>query len=359
MIKVLVVDDSVVFRSQISEALKSHKDIEVVGSAASGSIALQRLAQLSVDVVTLDMEMPEMNGVEVLREIRKRSFPVRVIIFSSQTQRGAQSALLALREGADDVVAKPSGESMTYEKASEVIRDILVPKVLQFLHKSEPIEKLKISSPEIQEVEIKKKNIRKDISSLKPTILVIGTSTGGPTALEKIFKDISGPISIPILVVQHMPPVFTEILAKRLGELSGIPTSEAKSGEKIQANHIYVAPGDYHMIVQSTIQGEHLILNQEPQRNSVRPAVDNLFESAAHVYGKNCVGFVLTGMGEDGLKGAHAIRRDGGAIVIQDKESCVVFGMPGAIYQSDDYDQIANLERITFLIKKLVSSGGK
>ena len=351
MTQILIVDDSVVFRSQITEALGGHPDIKVVGSAANGSIALQRLEQLSVDVVTLDMEMPDMNGIQVLREIRKRGFPVRVIIFSSQTQRGAEAALLALREGADDVVAKPSGEGLTFETASSAIREVLVPKVLQFKDRFK--DRSQDSTPRVESSPSPpQKRCKQDLSHFDPLVLVIGSSTGGPTALEKIFTQITGPISIPILIVQHMPPIFTETLARRLGDLSGIPASEAKSGGVIESNHIYVAPGDYHMLVESTSQGSKLVLNQAPQRNSVRPAVDFLFETAATHYKNRCLGIVLTGMGEDGLVGAQSIRSQGGAIVIQDKESCVVFGMPGSIFDADEYDQIGNLDAITLLMNR-------
>ena len=350
MIRVLVVDDSVVFRTQITGAIGRNVDIEVVGTAATGAIALQKLAQLTVDVVTLDFEMPDMNGIEVLREIKKRGFPVHVIVFSSQTQRGAEAALDALREGADDVVAKPSGEGLTFETAGKAIEEALVPKILQFNSKA--------SIPITEAPKIAAKIAKRDLARFLPEAIVIGSSTGGPTALEKIFASLTGPITVPIFIAQHMPPVFTEILARRLGEISGIPSEEAKAGTIVEANHIYVAPGDYHLLLEASGKGTKIALNQMPQRNSVRPAVDYLFESAAQVYKQNCLGVVLTGMGEDGLAGAKALRALNAPIIIQDRESCVVFGMPGAIFAADDYDQMGDLNFITSLLKRLVKTKG-
>ncbi len=250
-------------------------------------------------------------------------------------------------------MAKPSGEGLSFESAGLAIQEVLNPKVLQF-KKRKPVEEL--TAKPLANVVEDKKSAKADLSKFLPSALVIGSSTGGPTALEKIFSGFSGPVSVPILIVQHMPPVFTEILARRLGELSGIPSSEAKSGEPVVANHIYVAPGDFHMVLESTQKGTRIALNQAPQRNSVRPAVDHLFESASAIYKSGCLAVVLTGMGEDGLVGAKAIREMGGPVVIQDKESSVVFGMPGAIYAADEYDQIGNLELISSLLKRLVQT---
>ncbi len=352
MIRVLIVDDSIVFRTQISNALFQQPEIEVVGTAAHGKIALQKLEQSSVDLITLDMEMPEMNGLDVLREIRKRNFKVRVIVFSSQTTKGAEAAISALEQGADDVIAKPSGDNLSFDTAAEAIRSVLVPKILQFVNKEKSVlPKDNFIQPQIKNY-LSSPKTKKDISKFYPSLIVIGSSTGGPTALEKIFQSIVAPIDIPILITQHMPPVFTEILARRLGELSGIPSFEAKSGTLIKANHIYVAPGDYHFLIEGNKQHPKIVLNQNPQRNSVRPAVDYLFETAADIFGDSCLGVVLTGMGEDGLVGARKIRQQGGSILIQDKASCVVFGMPGAIYDSDDYDQISSLDVIAHQIKR-------
>lgn len=354
MIKVLVVDDSVVFRTQISSALSKCPQIQVVGTAANGSIALQKLKQLSVDVMTLDMEMPGMSGIDVLKEIRQASIPVHVIIFSSQTQRGAEAAISALEAGADDIVAKPSGEGLTLETAGKAIEEALIPKVLQFNSESANMDfefDRKNSEP-LPNV-AKRISPKQDLTQFSPKVLVIGSSTGGPAALEKIFQHITAPLNIPVMIVQHMPPVFTGVLAKRLSEICGVPASEATSGEVLKSNHIYVAPGDYHMVCEKVGSEIRVVIHQKPQRNSVRPAVDYLFESASELFNNTCLGIVLTGMGEDGLIGAKAIRERGGAVAIQDKESSVVFGMPGAIFQADEYDQIGNLEIIASIVRRV------
>lgn len=350
MINVLIVDDSVVFRSQISNALGKHTEIRVVGTAANGSIALQKLEQSTVDVVTLDMEMPDMSGIEVLREIRKRKILVKVIFYSSKTRRGADTALLALREGADDVVAKPDHEVSTIDEAVSQIEASLVPKILQFrttLGAGEPIH------PATSVGKEKRFGAKDGIATFSPSVIVMGCSTGGPSALEKVFENFISATEIPILIVQHMPPVFTESLARRLETISGIPTSEGKNDEAVMKNHIYVAPGDYHMRVENKDSSVKIVLDKTAQRNSVRPAVDSLFESAAAVYGRGCLGIVLTGMGEDGLVGAKVIRGSGGKIVIQDRNSCVVFGMPGAIFAENEYDEIGDLDMISNLLRRL------
>ncbi len=357
--KVLIVDDSVVFRSQIAAALTGTPQIEVVGSAPNGSIALQKLDQLSVDLVTLDMEMPDMDGIAVLKAIRERKHKVRVIIFSAQTIRGAEKALQALKAGADDVISKPSSseEATDYKSPQERIREILVPKIHQFLEKREKTsltperreEKLELfpKTPPLGAFE------KLPLTGFQPSAVVIASSTGGPTALETIFTQIPQSLEIPIIIAQHMPPVFTQILAKRLGDLSKKPCNEAKHGDILKPGHIYVAPGDYHLQVAHSSGEVVLELNQGPQRNSVRPAADYLFESAAAVFRNRLLGIVLTGMGQDGLQGSIAIKQAGGRILIQDEPSCVVFGMPGAVFKANCYDGMGDLQMISGVLQKL------
>lgn len=342
--RVLVVDDSIVFRSSISNSLKGVAGIEVVGTAANGKIAIEKLRQESVDLVTLDMEMPEMNGIETLKAIRAAGYKVKVIVFSSQTTKGAETALEALREGADDVIAKPVGEAVSFENAQASIAAVLIPKISQFMERV---------SPRTENSERKGKSLKKDVTQFKPGIVVIASSTGGPNALEHIFGFVKDRPKIPILIVQHMPPVFTQILAKRLSELTGVSVSEAVHGKKISPGEIWIAPGDFHMLVKNDGAQLSLVLNQAPQRNSVRPAADHLFESVADILQEQVLGIVLTGMGEDGLLGARQIRSKGGRVLIQNKESCVVFGMPGAIYDADEYDSICDLNSIGEFLQRL------
>jgi two-component system chemotaxis response regulator CheB len=354
--RVLIVDDSVVFRSQIKAALVGVPGIEVVGVATNGKIALQKLAQSSVDVVTLDMEMPEMGGIETIREIRKAKFPVKVIVFSSHTARGSAAALEALAAGAQDLVAKPSGADVNFENAAQKIKEELVPKILQFASgRSEPGRPAAPAFVKGASVGTSSSFIKKDLDTFRPSVIVIGSSTGGPPALERALAGLPKSIRIPIVIAQHMPPVFTASLAARLQDVTGIKAAEGKDGEELLADRIYVAPGNYHLSIGKRGTTNVLKLDQNPQRNSVRPAVDVLFETAAEVFQHKVCAVVLTGMGEDGMVGAVAIKNKGGGILIQDQASCVVFGMPGAVFNAGAYDFIGNLGDINGHLKRLCS----
>lgn len=326
--------------------------IEVAGAAPNGRLALQKLAQGSVDVVTLDMEMPEMGGIETLKEIRKARFPVRVVIFSSHTRRGSEAALEALSAGADDFVTKPAGDDSLFRSTGEKIAHELLPKILQFAAgeaKGGP-EALKARPREETSPYIKR-----DLVTMRPAAVVIGSSTGGPPALEKLLVGLQVPLRIPMFIVQHMPPVFTASLSKRLSELSGLPVREGVHGEVVQSNGVYVAPGDYHMTLKKIGSEVRIQLDQGVPRNSVRPAADNLFESAAEVYGSKCLGIVLTGMGEDGRLGCRQIKSAGGGVMIQDKASCVVFGMPGAVFADGAFDEIGEIEKLREILRRLTA----
>jgi two-component system chemotaxis response regulator CheB len=361
--KVLIVDDSVVFRTQIASALSAAPGIEIAGTAANGRIALQKLTQIPVDLITLDMEMPEMDGMETLKAIRAQKLNTKIIVFSSQTIRGAEKALEALREGADDVVAKPSGDHLNFETAHESVKSALLPKVLQFTDQRlfclKELNALKRATDQsLLPRTVKSEFIatsKRPIRSMLAQAIVIASSTGGPTALEAIFSKLKGPFNLPILIAQHMPPIFTQILARRLGELTGVPSREAVDGEVITKNNIYLAPGDFHLKLSRKDGLPVATINQIEQRNSVRPAADYLFESAAQVFGRACIGLVLTGMGEDGCDGAKAIKQADGGIIIQNKESCTVFGMPGAVFEAGAFDEMGDLnfitEQLNYLLK--------
>lgn len=351
-IRVLIVDDSVVFRSQIRSAIERCPDIEVVGVANNGKIALQKLEQLSVDVVTLDMEMPEMDGAETIREIKRLRFPVRILVFSAQTKRGSEAALQALFLGADDILTKPEALSHGVGLPVDLLAQELTPKILQF-KATQTIKSNSNQNSSLQSIQSVTKRVKIKIDSFVPSVIVIGSSTGGPTALERVLESLRAPLKIPILIAQHMPPVFTASLAKRIQEKTGIECREGVDMEELKANRIYIAPGNYHMCVGKIGDSIKISLNQDPPRNSVRPAVDILFESAVKTFGPKCLGIVLTGMGEDGLYGCRAIKSAGGAVVIQNKESCIVFGMPGAVFQDDLQDEIGDLARINQLIIRL------
>jgi two-component system chemotaxis response regulator CheB len=355
--KILVTDDSIVFRSQISASLSGVEGIEIVGTASNGKIAMGKLQQSDIDLITLDMEMPEMNGLETIKEMKRLGIRTKIIVFSSQTIRGAEAALEALAAGADDVVAKPSSDEMNFEKAQKMIEEALVPRVLQFLKASGRSPQLpsrpspaRPATPAINAVSTQKKNL----TYFLPKAVVIASSTGGPSALELLFSQLKVTSKLPILIVQHMPPVFTQILAKRLGEISGMPVHEAVHNQAVLPGHVYLAPGGFHMLMANE-SGKLLIkLNENEMRNSVRPAADFLFETAGAIYKHQLLGIVLTGMGEDGAAGARYIHDLGGGIIIQDKESCVVFGMPGAVFVNDTYDDIMNIGEISDYLKTVI-----
>lgn len=349
--KVLVVDDSIVFRSQISASLSGVENVEVVGTAANGRIAIQKLQQMSVDLITLDMEMPELNGLETIKEIKRLGITTKIIVFSSQTISGAEKALTALAAGADDVVAKPSADNLDFTKAQAMIEEALIPRVLQFLKTGMKVPTSFVANPRFSTpLTMKKRNLK----TFRPKAVVIASSTGGPTALENIFLNLKCNPKLPMFIVQHMPPVFTQILTRRLTEMSGITVHEATHNQLVENGHTYLAPGGFHMTVVKEQQGIIIKLNEGPQRNSVRPAADFLFESADEIFKDQLLGVVLTGMGEDGAVGSKRIHDSGGGIIIQDKESCVVFGMPGAVFVNDDYDDIMNLTEITNYLRTVI-----
>lgn len=349
--RILIVDDSVVFRSQIKLALSHVPSIQIAGTAANGKICLEYLKQdPSIDLITLDLEMPEMNGVQTLTEIHKLGLKTKVIIFYSQTVRGAASALEALRLGAHDLVPKPKGDSLSIDAAADAIKKDLIPKILQFsenFQKDSPYLKMDARGQESPSYP------KKSLLNYKPKAIVIGSSTGGPVALEAALKLLKTPFAFPIFIAQHMPPIFTKTLSERLEQLTGIPCREGKNNETVVPSRIYVAPGDYHMTLMKIKDEIKIRLDQRATRNSVRPSVDYLFESASQIYASDCLGVILTGMGEDGLQGAKAIKMAGGPIVIQNKESCVVFGMPGAVFQAGAYDQMGDLNQIAQIFLRM------
>jgi len=347
--RVLIVDDSVVFRSQIKGALDGVEGIEVVAIANNGKIALQKILQQSIDLIILDMEMPELSGIETIKEIKKLKHTAIIIIFSSHTKRGSELTLEALALGADDFVTKPSGEDCSFDNAQNKIREDLVPRIIQFKNKFFPVkirtpEKIPILNETIPINRTIKSQI--DFKKFQAEAIVIGSSTGGPSALEILLKNMPRDLSIPIFIVQHMPPLFTTSLAKRLASVSGLMAKEATHLEVVSPGVIYVAPGNYHMILKKKGLQTIIELNQLSQRNSVRPSVDYLFESASEIYQYKTLGIILTGMGEDGFVGARKLKSLNGAMMIQDKKSSVVFGMPGAIFMAEIYDYMGTVEEL-------------
>ena len=340
-IRVLVVDDAVVMRKLISEALARDPALEIAGIAAHGRIALQKLTQVNPDVVTLDVEMPEMDGITTLRELRKTHPKLPVIMFSTLTSRGAATTLDCLSAGATDYVAKPANVGSVTE-CIERLQNDLVTKIKLHCHHADAA---RWSGPLPGGVPPPRFPVR-PAGAATPEVVCLGTSTGGPNALVEVFKRLPADFPLPILIVQHMPPVFTAMLAERLTALGGLKVHEGAEGCLVEPGHAYIAPGGRHMDVRRMGQHRILHLHDEPPENSCRPAVDVLFRSVALAYGANILGVVMTGMGQDGLRGCEWIRERGGQVVVQDEASSVVWGMPGYVAQAGLADKIVPLDQI-------------
>jgi two-component system, chemotaxis family, protein-glutamate methylesterase/glutaminase len=333
-IRVLVVDDSVVIRRLVTQALGEDPGIEVVGAAANGAIALQRIPQANPDVVTLDVEMPEMDGLETLRHIRKQYPNLRVIMFSTLTQRGASTTIDALMLGADDYVTKAANVGKVGESLA-ALRGELVPRINQFFLRKDPLAPAHVPARPAPVPARGAQPAPVFRPHVIPKVVVVGVSTGGPTALSEIIPQIPDGFRLPILIVQHMPPLFTRLLSERLQKQTTLKVREGQEGMVVEPSTIYVAPGDYHMRVRRRGDQVVIALDQEPPENSCRPAVDVLFRSVHEVYGGQVVSVVLTGMGQDGLRGVELLRSAGAKVIIQDEATSVVWGMPGAIARAN------------------------
>lgn len=345
--RILVVDDSVVIRRLVTTALEQVPEFEVVGTAANGKLALARIEQLKPDVVTLDVEMPEMNGLEALRAIRAKRYPCRVIMFSTLTERGGQATLEALALGADDYATKASNIG-SLDRSMLTLRDELVPKIRHLLHWEKSASEA-AAAPVVKTPAV----IRPAVKNLVRRALTIGISTGGPAALSEIIPQFPPTFSAPILIVQHMPPMFTKLLADRLQSRTKLQVHEASQDQAVLPGHIYIAPGDFHMRVATTGANQIRIkLDKGPQENSCRPAADVLFRSAGEVWGGGLVAAILTGMGQDGLKGIQTLSQLGAFVVAQDEASSVVWGMPGAVVAAGLANSVVGLDRIVAEIRK-------
>ena len=322
-IRVLVVDDSVVIRRLVCHALEEDPGIEVVGVASNGRIALHRIKQVNPDVITLDIEMPEMDGLEMLRELRRQDRELPVVMFSTMTERGASATFEALSLGADDYVTKASNAG-SLDVSLANLRQELIPKIRQFFV---------IASAEPPAAAPARRVASLAVSSQRRAV-AIGVSTGGPAALVKVVPQFPATFPLPIFIVQHMPPLFTRLLAERLDTLTPLSVQEGMDGEIPTPGHIYLAPGDLHMRVRTSARGPVIALDQGPALNSCRPSVDALFSSLADVYGPAIVAAVLTGMGHDGMTGAERLDACGACILAQDEATSVVWGMPGSVVQA-------------------------
>lgn len=341
-IRVLVVDDSVLVRRMVSNVLSDDPQLEVVGVAANGRIALAKIPQVNPDAVLLDVEMPEMDGLETLAAIRKTYPNLLVIMFSGVTERGAAVTLDAIALGATDYVTKPANAS-SKEAAMEYVRDQLIPKIKGLCAGKR--DRLPTTlPPQVSRIPLLPAIPSKALS--KVDIVAIGVSTGGPNALMTLLPAFPVDFPVPILIVQHMPPLFTKRLAERLDGNCQIRVAEGFSGAILQPGQAWIAPGDFHAIVEREGTRVRLRTHQEPPENSCRPAVDVLFRSVAKTYGAGTLAVVLTGMGQDGLHGCQCIREAGGQVLVQDEASSVVWGMPGMVANAGLADRVLPLPQL-------------
>jgi two-component system, chemotaxis family, protein-glutamate methylesterase/glutaminase len=352
VIRVLVVDDSALIRRLISTALSEADDIDIVATARDGLEAVALVDELRPDVVTLDIEMPNLDGLGALQRIREKHRRLPVIMFSTLTERGAAATLEALSRGASDYVTKPSNTGSVAEGLASV-RDQLVPRIRALAasvmpRTAPPAAPAAAASAAAVAVPAARRTdaVAKPVAGL-PQVLLIGCSTGGPDALATLLAELPADLGVPVLVVQHMPPVFTTMLAQRLDRISALSVREAVDGDVPRAGLVLLAPGDFHVQVVGSAGGVRLRLDQGPQENFCRPAVDVLFRTAAQVYGGRVVATVLTGMGHDGLEGVRALSARGARVLVQDEATSVVWGMPGAVSAAGLADETVPLAEMT------------
>jgi two-component system chemotaxis response regulator CheB len=411
-IRILVVDDSVVIRKLLTSTLNDAPGMQVVATAALGKIALAKIPQCNPDIVILDVEMPEMDGIETLKRIRKEAPDLPVIMFSTKTDRGAAATIEALTCGASDYVAKPSnaGNVMT---AMARVREEMVPKIHALTGRARPALPRPATSP-VPTTVIKtittqlattriavapgaatvpiatipaagapiNKSTTQAISRANTTtampiaareatvrlnrptgprppvaIVAIGASTGGPNALSVMLAQLPADFSVPIVIVQHMLATFTRHFADRLASQCRIKIVEAAAGDVLEPGRVYVARGDHHLLVERRMGRTALAMNQDAVENFCRPSVDVLFRSVAQIYGASALAVVLTGMGHDGLLGCGAIRDAGGDVIVQDEATSVVWGMPGFVARAGLASQVLPIEQLSGELRRRVALG--
>lgn len=318
MIRVLVVDDSALVRRLVTTSLGLDPEIEVIGIAENGEVALERIEALQPDAVTLDIEMPVLDGLGALAQIRRRHPRLPVIMFSTLTEKGATKTLEALSLGASDFVTKPSNTGSMAESMASV-REQLIPKIKALTAVR------RLAAAAAPKVAVAKP------TTVRPEVLLVGCSTGGPDALSRVLEDLPATLPVPVLVVQHMPPLFTTMFAERLDRVSPLSVREAADGDVPRPGEVLVAPGGLHLRVSRSAGTIRAVLDDGPAENFCKPAVDTLFRSAADVYGGAAAALILTGMGQDGLVGCELLAGKGARILVQDEATSVVWGMPGAV----------------------------
>lgn len=361
VIKVLVVDDSVVIRRLVGDLLAADPEIEVVGTAVNGRAAVEKVEALQPDLVTMDVEMPEVDGIEAVRRIRATGNRVPVIMFSTLTERGAVATLDALAAGASDYVAKPANVG-SVGRSMEQVRDALIPRIKSLVPQHRSVRAAAgqhggaAAAPAVRPARSVVLRPARPAPAGGHRVVLIGSSTGGPEALGTVLAALP-PLPVPVVVVQHMPPLFTRQLAARLDRNVPARVAEAEHGQPLLPGTVTIAPGDHHLHVTGRPGRLTARLSQEPPESYCRPAVDVLLRSAVEAVGGAALGVVLTGMGQDGCRGAQLLVDAGGSVLVQDQASSVVWGMPGAVATAGLAEQVLPLTDIaTEVVRRLAGS---
>jgi len=349
-IRVMIVDDVAIVRRLVADALAVDPELQVVGMAANGREALAKIPSLAPDLIVLDYEMPEMDGLETLRELKRTGSRARVVLFSTYTRHGAKATLDALWLGADDYATKVSASDLV--AASRCVQTELIPKIKALCSEDAP-------APPVARAReaLTGKAPARSTTPGRAEIIAVGASTGGPRALATLLERLPRDLAAPIVIVQHMPPLFTRSLAERLDGGTPLRCAEGEDGAVLEPGTVWIAPGNWHMTVAREGSAAVLRLTGEPPENSCRPAADPLFRSVADVYGAGALAVVLTGMGQDGLRGAERIKQRGGGVLVQDEASSVVWGMPGAVAKAGLADRVLPVRDIAAEIARRVASG--
>ena len=360
--RVMIVDDSAVVRGLLARTLEADPSVKVVASVSNGEMAVSSVARHDVDVVILDIEMPVMDGLTALPKIIAAAPGVKVIMASTLTARNAEISLKCLTNGADDYVPKPSS-TRDLNAAGDFQRELL-----QKVKALAAAKRGMVISGDAQPAPAAAKAVPSHTkvagggpitlhkpSNFTPAVLAIGSSTGGPQALFKLFETLDSAIQVPIFITQHMPPTFTQILAEHISQVSGRAAAEGVDGEVVEAGRVYVAPGDYHMTVVVERDKKVIRLNQDSPENFCRPAVDPMLRSVSASYGPRVLTVILTGMGADGAAGSQVVSEGGGTVVGQDEATSVVWGMPGATAASGVCSAVLPLDKIGGHISKILA----
>jgi two-component system, chemotaxis family, protein-glutamate methylesterase/glutaminase len=352
-VRALVVDDSMLFRKVVRDALAQQPGVEVVGSAGDGRSALEKIDQLKPDVITLDLEMPGIDGLEVLRQLKTRPSPPAVIVISALTEAGAEMTTKALRLGAFDFVLKPNGPKLDENQAR--LQTELLPKLEHLAERKHIALEVQAAPAKCDLAQHAPQHASMPMRA--PEIIAIGISTGGPSALHEMLPKLPASLSVPIVIVQHMPPKFTKSLADDLNRHCALEVQEGVDGTRLQPGHVYLAPGGHQMKVEQFPRGLELRVTDDPAEKSCKPSVDYLFRSLADIMGPRVLAVIMTGMGDDGFVGCQILKRHGALVMAQDRASCVVYGMPRQIVEHGLADIIRPLDAIADTITEAVCGG--